>query len=329
MPHDRCAAPLPTPTRWAWPVRRPVDRRAAAGEEASESVANEVGPDNGTCPPPSRVNVCANVDLRRTACRLGVSPSAAYCARFTTLSSSLWRSCRDASGKSAASNPAAASTYATSTTVSACRGSGQPPAQVVQRTGQHRCRRGRLGRAAERRRSRSPGVRPEGPCAAAPPGSPRACRRSATIAAQFGDPQILGVARRRTPAGRPDRQPGETRPPIVPHRPARATREHARRRRPPRPPGRPAHAEVTLDRTAAPQRAGHLGSGAGELLRIRGEHRVDVGRRAADVDHDQIDAEIVGEHLHAGQHQIGCRARGPGRRSAGRPAGPATSSSRR
>src|SRR5262245_15072584 len=59
------SSPLPTPTRWAWPIRRPGDRRAANGRRGERvGRPNEVGPDNGTRSVRWAVNVPADVDLR-------------------------------------------------------------------------------------------------------------------------------------------------------------------------------------------------------------------------------------------------------------------------
>src|SRR5215475_1813399 len=63
MPHDRRTHPCRPPP--AGPGRRDVRLIIArpAGEGASESVAFEVGPDNGTRTAPRAVNDCSHVDL--------------------------------------------------------------------------------------------------------------------------------------------------------------------------------------------------------------------------------------------------------------------------
>ena len=58
------------------------------------------------------------------------------------------------------------------------------------------------------------------------------------------------------------------------------------------------------------------------VLALRRHHRVDVGRRSADIDDqhvaDAVDAQRpVGEHLDAGEHRVGCR--GPHQRRRSRP----------
>ncbi len=67
--------------------------------------------------------------------------------------------------------------------------------------------------------------------------------------------------------------------------------------------GGPPHAEVGLDGARVPQRADDLAVDGG-VLALRGDHRVDVGRRPADVDDEHVAAHDVGEHLHAAEHGI-------------------------
>ena len=67
--------------------------------------------------------------------------------------------------------------------------------------------------------------------------------------------------------------------------------------------GRPSHAEVGLDGAGVPQRADDLALDAG-VLALRGDHRVHVGRRTADVDHQDVSPDHLGEHLDAAQHGI-------------------------
>ena len=84
---------------------------------------------------------------------------------------------------------------------------------------------------------------------------------------------------------------------------------------------RPAHAEVGLDGAGVPQRAHDLAVDR-RVLTLRGDDRVDVGRRAADVDDEHVATDDLGEHLDPAQHGIrrGCPA--PARRTRGRATAP-------
>ena len=81
--------------------------------------------------------------------------------------------------------------------------------------------------------------------------------------------------------------------------------------------GGPAHAEVGLDGAGVPERADDLAVDGG-VLALRRDHRVDVGRRATDVDDEHVAAHDLGEHLDAAEHGI----RGGGAHQLGEPAAP-------
>ena len=67
--------------------------------------------------------------------------------------------------------------------------------------------------------------------------------------------------------------------------------------------GVPPHPEVGLDGAGVPERADDLAVDGG-VLALRGDHRVDVGRRPADVDDEHVAAHDVGEHLDAAEHGV-------------------------
>ena len=177
--------------------------------------------------------------------------------------------------------------------------------------------RGRAAAAASRRRGR-PAARPGRSIASAPRAcrstppepisrrhvaqvlagrSPRARRRGVPAQRdrrrQRGDRQVLGAFHRAWTAGSPCPRRAARPPRASPSGTAifsgNGRLDHAGRA--------PAHPQVALDGAAAPQRAGHLGARAGGLFRVGGQHRVHVGGRAADVDHDQVAAEVVGEQF--------------------------------
>ena len=67
--------------------------------------------------------------------------------------------------------------------------------------------------------------------------------------------------------------------------------------------GAPAHAEIGLDRSRVPELTDDVASDR-RVLTLRCDDRVDVGRRAADVDDEDIAADDLGEHLDASEDYV-------------------------
>ena len=256
-------------------------------------------------------------------------------ARYTRSPRDTWcpelrRQCQQMRGAGAGAQPAAARVdrrrggrrgpgrRTVSTASAGARGTRPAAGEVAGDRGQHRPRRrrrgvpehpaGRRSPATRRRRSRPPRRTP------AAAGSPRAWRRTATVAAS------VARGRSRAGVGGPARVGGARGGGVRPASSGRACRSAPAAST--TPVGRPAH---TRGRPRRCGRARRCRRPPGRAPAGR-QHRVDVGGGAADVDDEQAAAGPgVGEQFHAGEHGVG----GGGADQRGEPAARGTGPCRR